>query len=451
MMLSEAAYCLHGHLIGGDASFESVSIDSRTLQPGDLYVAIQGDRFDGHDFVAQAVQAGASACVIKKGLNVSDKKISIIEVADTKIALGLLASAWKKQYKPYCVAITGSSGKTSVKEMIAAILSLKGQTLATKGNFNNEIGVPLTLLRLKEADRYAVIELGASAEGEIDYTSKLVCPDVAVITNIAPAHIEGFGSIDAISRAKSEIFDGLVENGAAIINLDEPFNTNWKSKLINKNVIKVSLVFRDEADMWTDNVVIQKQGNSTFQIKSPESTLEIRLSLLGLHNVHNALLAAAAAKASGASDEHIVKGLESVKPVPGRLYPRKGVKQLRIIDDTYNANPSSVKAAIDLLSVCSDKTAIVLGDMAELGKEAVFQHEQIGAWAAKKNIKQLVAIGNFAKNTAAGFGQQALVFQHQDEAIKKLPDTLEIGATVLVKGSRSAHMENIVNALVDGE
>lgn len=451
MMLSEAAHCLHGHLVGEDASFESVSIDTRTLQPGDLYVAIQGEQFDGHDFVAQAEQSGASACVIKEDFNILDKKTPVIQVADTKIALGLLASAWKKQYQSFCVAITGSSGKTTVKEMIAAILSLKSQTLATKGNFNNEIGVPLTLLRLKKADKYAVIELGASAEGEIDYTAKLVCPDVAVITNIAPAHIEGFGSIDAISRAKSEIFDGLVENGIAIINLDEPFNTNWKPKLINKNVVKVSSVFRDEADMWVDNVVMQKQGNSTFQIKSPESTLEIRLSLLGLHNVHNALLAAAAAKASGASDDHIVKGLESVKPVPGRLHPRKGIKQLRIIDDTYNANPSSVKAAIDLLSVCSDKTAIILGDMGELGQESVLQHEKIGAWAAKKHIKQLVAIGNFAENVAVGFGQQAVVFQHQDEAIKKLPDILERGATVLVKGSRSAHMENIINALVDGE
>lgn len=449
MMLSEAAQHMQGHFVGEDVSFESVSIDTRTLRSGALYIAIQGERFDGHDFVKQALQAGAVACVVNDDVDELREALPLIRVKDTKKSLGFLASAWKKQYRPFCVAITGSSGKTTVKEMLAAILSLEGQTMATKGNLNNDIGVPLTLLCLKEQDKYAVIEMGASAEGEIDYTVRLVTPDVAVITNIAPAHIEGFGSLEATSRAKSEIFDGLAENGIAIINLDEPFNASWKPKLIDKKVIKVSSAFRSEANMWLDNIMIQKEGSSHFQIKSPESNLEIHLSLLGLHNVHNALLAAAAAKASGASDDNIVKGLESVTPVAGRLQSRKGINHLRIIDDTYNANPSSVKAAIDLLSACSDKTALIIGDMAELGQESSVQHEQIGAWAAKKRIKQLIAVGKFAKNVAVGFGGSTQVFQYQDEAIKKLPGLIEEGATVLVKGSRSARMENIVNALLD--
>ena len=236
MLLSEAAKNMHGHLKGEDTNFRSVSIDTRSLQDGAIYMAIRGDRFDGHDFIEQAIQNGASACVVEKKATINKEQETLVEVEDTRIALGMLASAWKKQYQPLCVAITGSSGKTTVKEMVAAILVLAGQTLATKGNLNNDIGVPLTLLRLKESDKYAVIELGASAEGEIEYTSKLVCPDIALITNIAPAHIEGFGSIEAISRAKSEIFDGLVNNGTAIINLDEPFSSDWEEKLINKQI-----------------------------------------------------------------------------------------------------------------------------------------------------------------------------------------------------------------------
>jgi len=451
MMLSKAAQYMHGHLKGEDSDFRSVSIDTRSLQAGALYLAIKGDRFDGHDFVEQAMQNGASACVVEKYSAINKDQKPLVEVEDTRIALGLLASAWKKQYQPLCVAITGSSGKTTVKEMVAAILNLAGQTLATKGNLNNDIGVPLTLLRLKESDKYAVIELGASAEGEIEYTSKLVCPDVALITNIAPAHIEGFGSIEAISRAKSEIFEGLVENGTAIINLDEPFNTEWEEKLVNKAVFKVSSDFKDEADLWLDNIVIQKEGSSNFQIKSRATVLDIQLKLLGEHNAHNALLAAAVAKVFGVKDEHIVKGLENIKPVPGRLNPLPGIKKLKIIDDSYNANPSSVKAALNLLSNCSDKTAVILGDMAELGKNSPELHKEIGEWAAKKNILQLVAIGQYAKYVAEGFGQQAVVFLNQGEAINQLPKILEDGATVLIKGSRSAQMENIVNTLINKE
>ena len=451
MMLSEAAQIMHGHLKGEDSSFRSVSIDTRSLQDGALYLAIRGDRFDGHDFVEQAIQSGASACVVEKKSAINKDQKTLVEVEDTKIALGMLASAWKKQYHPLCVAITGSSGKTTVKEMVSAILVLAGQTLATKGNLNNDIGVPLTLLRLKESDKYAVIELGASAEGEIEYTSKLVCPDVALITNIAAAHIEGFGSIEAVSRAKSEIFDGLVDNGTAIINLDEPFNTDWEKKLVNKTVFKVSSDFRNDADLWLDNIVIHKEGNSTFQIKSRERVLDIRLKLLGEHNAHNALLATAVARVCGVKDEHIVKGLENVKPVPGRLNPLRGINNLKIIDDSYNANPLSVKAALNLLSSCGGKTAVILGDMAELGDNSAELHKEIGEWAAKKNILQLVAIGQYAKYVASGFGQQAIVFLNQGEAINQLPKILDDGATVLIKGSRSTQMENIVNNLINRE
>jgi len=451
MMLSEAAQHMHGHLKGEDNDFSSVSIDTRNLNAGTLYLAIRGDKYDGHDFVEQALQKGALACVVEKYSAINEGHEPFVEVEDTRIALGLLASAWKKQYHPLCVAITGSSGKTTVKEMVASILVLAGQTLATKGNLNNDIGVPLTLLRLKETDKFAVIELGASAEGEIEYTSKLVCPDIALITNIAPAHIEGFGSIEGISRAKSEIFDGLVGDGTAIINLDEPFNTEWKDKLVNKTVFRVSSDFRDDADLWLDNISFQEEGNSVFQIKSRKSVLDIRLKLLGEHNAHNALLAAAVAKVCGVKDEYIVKGLENIKPVSGRLNPLRGINNLKIIDDTYNANPLSVKAALNLLSSCTGKTAVILGDMAELGENSPELHQEMGEWAAKKNIHQLVAIGKYAKYVAKGFGPQAVIYLNQDEAINQLHEIFEDGVTVLVKGSRSAQMENIVNILVNRE
>lgn len=451
MMLSEAAKHMRGRLVGKDINFDSVTIDTRTLQEGDIYLALKGERFDGHDFIGKAVEQGACACIVKDGSDCQELDRSVIYVEDTRLALGQLSLAWRQQFNLVCIAITGSSGKTTVKEMIASILALDGQTLATKGNLNNDIGVPLTLLRLKETDKYAVIELGASALGEIDYTTRLVKPNVALITNIAEAHIEGFGSIDAVSRAKSEIFDGLSENGIAIVNMDEPYSKSWEPKLENKKVLRVSRAFRDNADMWLDDIETMDNGSTQFQIKTPDSIMEVKLKLLGEHNAHNALLAAAAAKSVGVNNKIIAQGLESLNPVPGRLFPEKGFKDIKIIDDTYNANPLSVKSAITLLSRCGDNTTAVLGDMAELGEDSESMHEAVGAWAAQNKIHQLISIGQFAKNTASGYGPTAITFDCQEEAITELKNILDEGSTVLVKGSRSAHMENIVNALKEEE
>lgn len=447
MYLADAAVAVNGVLAGENLSFKAVSTDTRTLQPGDFFVALKGPHFNGHDYIAQAEKAGACALLVSESV---DSSLPHIKVANTLRALGDLGAAWKKQFNPATVAITGSCGKTSVKEMVAAILSLRGKTLATKGNYNNEIGVPLTLLSLQSDHEYAVIELGANHIGEIAYTVSLVEPEVAVITNAGSAHIEGFGSRDNVARAKGEIYQGLPESGKALINQDDNYCEYWQSITQNYQQLGFSLQ-SEQADYFASGIKVNHAGQYGFTLHlQNEAPLFVQLGLLGKHNVMNAVTAASVAHVMGASHEQIKQGLQTVKAIPGRLYPISIGEQV-VIDDTYNANPVSIKAAVDLLAELNVRTCVVLGDMAELGTHAPSMHREVGEYVATKGIDYLVVKGKHAADYLVGFSQcqnenqKGARFDEYEEVVAFLqhekPDTL------LVKGSRSAAMENVVQLL----
>ena len=446
MLLSQAARALSGQLWGEDRDFASVSTDTRAVKPGDMFVALKGPNFDAHDFIEQAIARGAIGVISEKKLALD---IPVILVADTRLALGDLAKAWRGQYKLSVLALTGSCGKTTVKEMIASILRQEGETLATEGNLNNDIGVPLTLLRLNEKYQYGVIELGANGMGEIAYTTSLVEPDVVLITNIGDAHIEGFGSIEGVARAKSEIFEGLKEKGTAVVNLNEKFSTKWLRTLRDKNVVTVDFKPNPDANIYLENLSYEEGGYVRFWIKLPFQAVQINLPLLGRHNAENAVLAAAAAHACGASSASIKKGLEQVEPVKGRLCSKKSRLGKLIIDDSYNANPSSMNVAIDVLKNWPKNKVLIMGDMGELGEESAAYHEAVGKYAADNGINRLIAVGKFSPAVAAGFGDGARIFSSNEELKSAMTELLDEADVILVKGSRAAEMEVIVNYIVD--
>lgn len=447
MRLSEAATFLGGELVGDDLEFFSVSTDTRTLQAGDVYVALKGPRFNGHQHVAEARQKGAMALIVSEPVKDLQPKI---QVKNTLLALGQLASAWMHQFNPVTVAVTGSCGKTSVKEMLMNILSRQGNTLATEGNFNNEIGVPLTMLRVEQDHQYAVVEMGANQLGEIAYTSGLVKPDVALITNAAAAHIEGFGSADNVAKAKGEIYSGLKESGTAVVNKDDRYAEFWLGLLDGRTVRTFSLC-DSEADCYASALSVNELGQFSFTLHVDQKTTSIALSLLGRHNVINAVAAAAAANAAGASMAAIKSGLEKCRAIQGRLFPVK-IGTLNVIDDTYNANPASIEAAADLLSEIKGVRCMVLGDMAELGTHATTLHANVGRYVAERGIDVLIAKGKHAADYFVGFtekkaeGQRCFRYQEFAEVVEHLRSQLA-GATVLLKGSRSTTMEKIIEMM----
>ena len=367
--LSRAAEVLQADLIGCDARFASVSTDTRSIAPGDLYVALRGPNFDGHEFVAQAAQKGAVGAMVEHPL---DLELSQLRVADTRAGLGILAGAWRQAFSVPLVAVTGSNGKTTVKEMLAAILSRRGRVLATLGNLNNDIGMPLTLLRLQDED-YAVIELGASGPGEIGYLSGIARPDVVVLNNVGKAHLEGFGSLEGIARAKAEIISGLSAEGVVVLNGDDRWAELWRELAGGHRVLSFGLetavdVSADPRQLHTH---WDQQGfRCRFDMCTPQGEVAVDLALAGRHNLMNALAAAAAALALGAGLEDIREGLVGIQPVRGRLQTRIGANGLRVIDDTYNANPDSVVAAIEVLITAPGRRWLILGDLAELGPES---------------------------------------------------------------------------------
>lgn len=450
MYLAEAAQAVNGTLTGENLAFSSVSTDTRTIEPGDLFVALKGPNFNGHDYVKQAAEAGAVALLVSEEVLTS---LPVIRVENTLNALGKLGAAWKNQYPVKTMAITGSCGKTTVKEMAAAILSLKGETLATRGNYNNEIGVPLTLLSLNEQHRFAVIELGANHIGEISYTVSLVKPDVAVITNAGSAHIEGFGSADNVARAKGEIYQGLVNCGTAVINLDDKYSDYWHGVTADVSCLGFSLE-NPAADYYATDIAVNQAGQYGFRLHAGEQSIAVQLQLLGKHNVLNAITAAAAAHAMGMDLETIRTGLQSVQPIGGRLQPLHCGQRV-VIDDTYNANPVSIKAAADLLAELDVTTCMVLGDMAELGTHAPSMHREVGEYIALKGIDYLVAKGKHAADYLVGFSK----FQSKEQKSARFDEFAEISAylnqeqpeTILVKGSRSAGMERVVHLLCGTE
>ncbi|XKM13072.1 UDP-N-acetylmuramoyl-tripeptide--D-alanyl-D-alanine ligase [Orbaceae bacterium ac157xtp] len=422
---------------------DSITIDSRKIEANSLFIAIKGEHFDGHEFVKQALNSGAIVTLVEQKI---DTQLPHIIVKNTHQALGQIATSLRMKSKAKVVALTGSSGKTSVKEMTASILQLCGKTLYTQGNFNNDIGVPLTLFRLSLDDKFAVIELGANHIGEIAYTTKIVKPQSALINNIAQAHIEGFGSLAGVAQAKSEIFEGLTDNGTAIINLDSCDKT-WLSHLKNKKVCTFSII-DNNADYFADN--IEYGVNTQFIMHTPIGKIDISLPLLGIHNVSNALAAAALAISVGATLNDIQKGLSLLQPVKGRLYPIKLNSNQTILDDSYNANGGSMKAAIHVLAQQKGYRVLVVGDMVELGDESEIIHQQIGEEAAKVKLDCVISVGHNSAliSEYSGVGHHFYDKAQALECIKQVLADHEV-TTLLFKGSRSSKMEELIEPFLE--
>ena len=446
LQTKEIAQLVQGQLVGADIQIQSVSTDSRNINQGDLFIALKGPNFDGHQFAADVIAKGAVALIVEQQL---DLAVPQIIVADTRLALGALGAAVKQKVNPKSVAVTGSVGKTTVKEMMAAILDRIGDVLATAGNFNNDIGAPLTLLRLTEQHQYAVMELGANHLGEIAYTSSLVKPEVSIITNVAAAHLEGFGDLFGVARAKGEIYGSLGADGVAIVPLDSEFSDYWLKRLQDKTVLTFSST--QAADFTAEHIVLNEQGCASFDLVCPQGRIFIQLVLPGKHNVANALAAAAATLTLGASLTDVQLGLAAMKPVKGRINVTVASDKLRLIDDTYNANSESTKAAIDLLATYPGFRVLVFGDMGELGADARLYHEEVGLYAKQKGINLLFTLGVLSQSASDLFNGQGAHFSSRQQLIQKLSPILDqqSDATVLVKGSRSAKMELVVQDLLE--
>ncbi len=450
MLMSQAANALKGELIGADALFSAVSKDTRELSEGDLYIAIKGERFDGHAFIEQASSAGAA------GALVSEQQVSglpQIRVDDTLRALGELASYWRQQYNGKLIGITGSNGKTTVKEMTRSICEQAAgaeAVLSTIGNLNNDIGMPMTLLRLRKQVLFAVIEMGANHKGEIDYLTHIAQPHVAVITNSGPAHLEGFGSIEGVARAKAEIYAGMVDEGIAVINADDDYADYWIELCNeldgNKRMLRFSM--KDtSADVFAS--VIRRNDGSDIELTTPSGKGRVHIAVPGDHNIMNALAAAAVTSALEIKLEHIIAGLNTFTGVNGRLATVRAANGARIINDTYNANPLSLKAAMQVLVNYDADTWLVLGDMAELGDETESLHRQAGKQACALGIKHLLATGEASRFAVEAFGEGAVFYDDHQQLIQALEQGITSDSVVLVKGSRSMAMEVVVDALSD--
>lgn len=442
-----AAYCvesLNAQLKNGDASFTQVNTDTRTLAAGELFVALRGERFDAHDFLAQAAAKGVCGLVVEK----FDPTIALpqLVVRDTLLALGQIAAMNRAAFTKPLLAITGSSGKTTVKTMLADILRECGKVHATKGNLNNHIGVPITLLQLTAEHDFAVVEMGASAIGEIAYLCSLAKPQVTMINNVMPAHIEGFGSIEGVAQAKGEIYQCLTANNVAVINADDKFAPQWLHDL-KANKICVSLS-NQQADCYASNMQYAESSVS-FDLHLRHEKIAVVINALGEHSVRNALMAAAMASAVGASLQNIQQGLANFAPVAGRMSRHIGVNQALIIDDSYNANPGSVRVAIDVLAAREGQRILVLGDLAELGSNAAELHAELGVYAKQKAIDHLFTLGVLSRNASEAFGQKqgSHHFTDRQALAAELEKLATPQTTILIKGSRSSKMDVVVSAL----
>jgi UDP-N-acetylmuramoyl-tripeptide--D-alanyl-D-alanine ligase len=440
--LSAVAREVKGRLVGADQPFGPVTTDTRTLGSGSLFVAIPGDRFDGNDFVAEAAAKGAAGALVSR---LAASPLPQIEVRDSRRALGAMARAWRASFSIPVVAITGSSGKTTVKELVAAILSVSRPICVTQGNLNNDIGVPLTLMRLDGEHAAAVIELGANHLGEIDYLASLAQPTVGIITNAAAAHLEGFGSLRGVCQGKGELLDHLPRAGTAVLNADDQFRSDWVAR--SRCEFTVTFGLAENADCRVLGEPDYLPTGSEFRMHLPDGAeADVWLPLLGRQNVANALAAAAAAQAVGASIEDIVAGLARAAPVRGRLRAVQGRKGATIIDDSYNANPGSVHAALDHLAVLRGRRILVFGNMAELGPSAPALHKEIGEYA-RGRCDLLLAIGDLASEAAAAFGADGRPVADIEAARAALDPLLASDVTVLVKGSRVMGLDRLVKTL----
>jgi len=444
MQLSEAAIATQGLVLGEDVMFTSVGSDSRNLAPEQLFVALRGENFDGHAYARQSLEQGAIAAMIstQQG-NITPALL----VKDTRLALGDLAAHWRSKFDIPLAAITGSNGKTTVKEMLASILRNAAESdeavLATQGNLNNDIGLPMTLLKLRAWHRYAVAEMGMNHAGEISYLTNIGKPTVALVNNATTAHLGGLGSVEEIAKAKGEIFEGLASDGIAVINIDDQYAELWKSLASKHKLLTFGL---DSTADVSASYQLQSDA-SEIQMTTPQGAIEFRLPVPGLHNVRNALAASAVAIAMGIDPQKIGLGLTAFGGVKGRLQHKPGLNDALVIDDTYNANPASMKAAIDVLAVQTGKKIMVMGDMGELGDDAAAMHAEIGSYARQAGVEALLVLGELTREAAAAFGAGAQHFESPEALAEDLQLRMQSGMTVLVKGSRFMRMERVVNLI----
>lgn len=444
LKLSSIAAALQGDLIGKDAQFSSVSTDTRSLSEGSLYIALQGERFDGNEFIGQAEEAGAVAAIVSKLVHTS---LPILLVEDTRKALADIALINRLNSPATVAALTGSQGKTTVKEMAGAILSQAGPTLITEKNLNNTIGVPLTLLRLKD-ERFAVIEMGANGHGEIEFSARAASPNIVLITKASAAHIEGFGSLQGIVEAKGEIIDQVQPNGVVILNADDENIWQWKARAAGKRTVLFGLEQDSKADYFATEIEIAASGRVSFTLNSPQGSIAVALNLFGKHNIMNALAASAIALEAGAVLADVPKGLASLKPISGRLQQLTGLKGSTILDDTYNASPDSFFSAIDVLMSFDGEKVVIAGDMKELGDESIESHKQVGSYAKKAGVNMLWATGDMSKSTVESFGAGGVHFDNKADLVDACKKIAENKTVFLIKGSRGAEMDIVVNHLI---
>ena len=443
--LSQAARAMQGALHGEDRQFNGVSTDTRSIRDGELFFALQGPNFDGRDYVGASSEKGAAGAVVSR---LVDEDVAQITVDDAIAALGRFGAAWRKEHDATVIGVTGSNGKTTLKELIAACLAQQAPTLATHGNLNNDIGMPLMLARIDDSHQFAVLEMGANHAGEIAYLTSLASPDVVVITNAGAAHLEGFGSIEGVAVAKGEILQNDKRPQIAVLNADDKYFEYWSSLV--SDIRSFSFGLGDTADVRADGIVASA-SRTDFTLHLADESVAVSLPLVGIHNVRNACAAAAVAHALGISVKKIRAALEGVSPIGGRLEPLRGVHGATLFDDSYNANPLSVVAAAEFLSALAGESWLVLGDMKELGDDAAELHREVGEAVRASGVNRLFAYGKLASSAAEGFGKNARWYASLDNLVDELGEALTSDINVLVKGSRSMHMERVVDALREPE
>ncbi|MGN6314489.1 MAG: UDP-N-acetylmuramoyl-tripeptide--D-alanyl-D-alanine ligase [Rhodanobacteraceae bacterium] len=445
LRLSEVALWTRGKLHGADAPVHGVSTDSRKVAADELFVALKGEHHDGHEHLAQAAGRGASGALVMRRVN-SD--LPQVVVADTLLGLGDLASAVRAKRRARVVGITGSNGKTTVKTLTASILQRHGRTHSNAGNFNNEIGLPLSLLSMPRDSEYAVMEMGAGKPGDIAYLAAIARPEVGLVNNIAPAHLERMRTLEGVAETKGALYQALPADGTAIINADDAFADFFAGLAGSRRVLRFG--FSAKADVRAENILLEPE-RSAFKLVTAAGSQAVQLPLPGRHNIGNALAAAAIAHALDVPLAIIVDGLQNAPTVGGRLRKQVAAGGWSVIDDSYNANPGSTGAAIATLALQPGERWLVLGDMAELGSDAAAMHGQIGKQAHDAGIEKLFAVGTLSMHATQAFGPNAHHFATQADLIAALRTQLHAGLSVLVKGSRSSAMENVVAALLGGD
>ena len=440
MSVRDAAAMVNGKASGANPVFTGVSTDTRSVRAGELFVALRGEKFDGHQFLDQAKNAGAVAAMVDRKFG-AKAPLPAIVVDDTKLALGGLAKGWRARFQTTLIAIVGSNGKTTVKEMLAAILRCHAgeqAVLATAGNLNNDIGLPLTLLRMREVHRCCAIELGMNHKGEIAYLADIAAPTVALVNNAQREHLEFMKSVAEVAAENASVYDALPPDGVAVVNADDAHAAEFRKAAGKRRVIDFGL----ENKALVSGGYALKGLASDIDVRTPAGEAHATLSIPGLHNVRNALAAAACAFAAGIKEKAISEGLSAFRPYTGRLQVKTAIGGATLIDDTYNANPDSVRAAIDVLAACPAPTVLVLGDMGEVGEQGAEFHREVGAYARAKKVGSLLALGEATRHAVEAFGSGGRHFDSPEALVASVQ-----GRSILVKGSRFMKMERVVAAL----